>query len=188
MKKLRYVLAGVLVLAGLICLFPRSIVKAGDASNTRVTGGLTTHQTEARATEVNQDSLLKSQPLPSALSFSTERDNLINKLKFESKKGSVGYVALIGPMGQLVAYYTIQGKVSSLNSYLTTTEQVVGGHNDQSDGLVTVDSPDLDGSYGVNPEGIFFFTTSNRYVEWSGNYLFSDQPMSYVTAPILLAK
>ena len=35
---------------------------------------------------------------------------------------------------------------------------------------------DVDGSYGENDTGIFFFTTDGKYVEWTGTYLYSDIP------------
>ena len=189
---IKFGLIGILVVVGLFCLFPRAwapVAHAGDSSSndTGVANSASSHTLEATATEQNQQSLNKAMPLPSALSYSMERQNLIDKLKFEAKQGAVGYVALIGPMGQLIAYYTINGKVSSLNSYLTTTTQYQCQSWGSTGGDCPVlDSPDLDGSYGVNPEGVFFFTTSGKYVEWSGNYLFSDQPMSYVTTPVLV--
>jgi hypothetical protein len=187
-KIITYSLIAILFIAGAICLYPRG-AKAGDPSTSSDTGvsGQTTHDQESAKTEANQESLLKSQPLPNPLTYSLERQNLIDKLKFEAKQGEVGYVALIGPMGQLVAYYAINGKVSSLNSYLTTTQQTEWMYSGNSGiASATVDSPDMDGSYGVNPPGIFFFTTSGNYIEWSGNYLYSDQPLSYTTAPVLV--
>ena len=38
--------------------------------------------------------------------------------------------------------------------------------------------PDVDGSYGENDNGIFFFTTDGKYVEWGGTYFYSDIPVS----------
>ncbi len=178
-----------IVIVGLISLFPRS-VWAGDASNntdTGVTAVQSTHNRESAVTEANQQSLMKGQPLPPPLTWSLERQNLLAKLKFEAKQGTVGYVALVGPQGQLVAYYTVQGKVSSMNSLLTTPQQIQwSGDGYHALAGVTVDSPDLDGSYGPNEPGIFFITTAGQYIEWSGNYLYSDQPMSYTSQPLLV--
>lgn len=181
-KYIRYSIAVVVVLVGVICLFPRGVVKAGDATDNQASVS-TTEQTQQQD---NQSSLDKSQPLPSPETYSLERQNLLDRAKFEAKQGTTGYVALIGPMGQLVAYYTIQGKVTSLNSYLTGAQQMKCNEEGADPSCVTVDSPDFDGSYGMNPEGVFFFTTSGQYVEWSGNYLYSDQPMNYVTPPVLV--
>ena len=35
---------------------------------------------------------------------------------------------------------------------------------------------DVDGSYGENDSGIFFFTPDGKYIEWTGTYLYSDIP------------
>ena len=197
-NKLTKVFAGFLVafvaIVGMVGLYP-NFAHAGnpsvDTSDTGVPAQNSTHNVESRATEANQSSLESAMPLPSPFSYSMERDNLLKKATFESQKGVIGYVALIGPLGQLVAYYTIQGKVSSLNSLLTTPQQVQCPNADTASNwtpdapCVTVDSPDLDCSYGPNPTGIFFFTTSGQYVEWSGMYLYSNEPISYTTQPLL---
>lgn len=193
-KIISWTLALALLFFGGVTLFPRSlfpVAQAGDptsSSDTGVSASQSSHDIESAATEANEESLLKSQPVPSPLSYSLERQNLIAKLGFEAKQGTVGYVALIGPMGQLVAYYAVNGKVSSLNSLLTTGQQIQWQYGYNSDDVagVTVDSPDLDGSYGSNPQGIFFFTTAGQYIEWSGDYLYSDQPMSYTSQPLLV--
>lgn len=43
---------------------------------------------------------------------------------------------------------------------------------------------DVDGSYGENDSGIFFFTTDGKYIEWTGTYLYSDIPF-IVDNPVL---
>lgn len=189
MKTLRNGLIVFVCFVGFVSLYPH-ISRAGNPTNTDtgVSASKSSHDIESKATEINQQSLLSTQPIPSPLTYSLERQNLIDKLKIESQKGLVGYVALIGPMGQLVAYYTVRGKVSSLNSYLTTTEQINCPYGNLSNAAscVTLSSPDLDGSYGKNPSGIFFFTTSGQYIEWSGSYLYSNQPLNYTTAPVIV--
>ena len=52
--------------------------------------------------------------------------------------------------------------------------------------FVVVDSPQLDGSYGSNGDGIFFFTTEGAYVEWNGEYMVSDYPLKLSTQPELV--
>ena len=84
-----------------------------------------------------------------------------------------------------MAYYPVKGKVSSLNSYLSTPQQVIRWPEKSADKFV-VDSPDFDGTYGQNDDGIFFFTTSNAYVEWKGDYLWSDQPLQLTQQPELV--
>jgi len=186
MKK--YLLIIPVVLLSGAALWPH-FASAGNPTNsdTGVSTGDSTHSQEARITEKNQAGLLKSDP-PPQLTDSQERKNLIERLKRLNDANKVGYVYLLGPQGQLVAYYTIKGKVTSLNSYLTTSQQVACQSPDSSadKGCVVVDSPDLDGSYGKNPEGIFFFATNGAMVEWAGNYMYSDQPLNLTTKPILI--
>ena len=43
---------------------------------------------------------------------------------------------------------------------------------------------DVDGSYGENDAGIFFFTPDGKYIEWTGTYLYSDIPF-IVEDPVL---
>ena len=89
----------------------------------------------------------------------------------------LGYVVLFTDNGSVVGRFVVDGKVSSLNSFLTpdtTYPNSVG-----SDWL-----PDVDGSYGENDTGIFFFTPDGMYIEWTGDYLYSDIPFE-ISDPIV---
>src|SRR5271154_1930031 len=143
-------------------------------------------KTEMEQTETNQQRLAAAQP-PPQIQVSLERKNLIERLKRLNTENRIGYVYLLSKSGSVMAFYTISGKVSSLNSLLTTPEQiVVDCSGPQGCGRYNLPSPDFDGSYGKNPEGIFFFTTGGALVEWSGDYMYSDQPLHMTTQPILL--
>lgn len=128
-----------------------------------VNTGLST-KTEMEQTEANQQRLAAAQP-PPQIKVSLERKNLIQKLERLNSENRIGYVYLLSKSGSVMAFYTIKGKVSSLNSFLTTPEQVtlvcqsVAGGRQCSQPVLP--SPDFDGSYGKNPDGIFFFTTSD---------------------------
>lgn len=144
---------------------------------------------EAALTETNQARLLKTNP-PPTLDTSLERQNLIDRLELLNNQNKIFYVYLVS-YGKVMAEYTAQGKISSVNSKLTTQEQIIKspyGYGSQSRvnlGLV-VESPDLDGSYGTNGDAVFFFTTDGAYVEWSGEYFVSDFPLSLSTPPVLV--
>lgn len=126
--------------------------------------------------------LKHNQSTPTDIDYSLERYNLIrraywvngqrekaNTLICEIEK-PLGYIALFTDNGAVVGKFIVDGKVSSLNSYLTpdTTEYV----NSTSAKWLA----DVDGSYGENDNGIFFFTPDGKYVEWTGTYLYSDIP------------
>ena len=53
-----------------------------------------------------------------------------------------------------------------------------------SSSVYTVENPGIDGAYGQNVTGIFFFTTDGKYIEWTGDFLYSDIPFE-VDKPVL---
>ena len=132
-----------------------------------------------------------NQPTPTDISYSLERYNLIrraywvngqrekaNALPCEVEK-PLGYIVLMSG-NVVVGSFVVDGKVSSLNSYLTPdSESYSSGYTERIDWLA-----DVDGSYGSNDNGIFFFTPDGKYIEWTGTYLYSDIPFE-VDSPIL---
>lgn len=147
-------------------------------------------------TEVG-DKLAKNQPTPTDIDYSLERYNLIkraywvngmrdkaNSLASPIADMPLGYVVLFTESGDVVGQFTIDGKVTSLNSYLTPDSEyyeiVYGGNLTEENEWI----PDIDGSYGENDNGIFFFTTDGKYVEWTGTYIYSDIPFN-VEATVL---
>lgn len=157
---------------------------------------------EMRQNEATQQRLSAAVPAP-VVKTSIERKNLKRRIERINTENMVSYVYLLSQTGKVVAYYTINGKVSSLNSYLTAMERVAviskqtgeimpsGACRDArtfaSDSeVVTLEAPDLDGSYGKNIEGVFFFTTEGAYVEWNGQYIWSDQPLKIAQQPELI--
>ncbi len=132
--------------------------------------------------------LQERQPTPSDIDYSLERYNLIrraywvngqrekaNTLVCEVEK-PLGYIVLVTESGAVINKFVVDGKVSSLNSYLTPDSE----HYEQDmDRAMLEDNDwlaDVDGSYGENDNGIFFFTPDGKYVEWTGTYLYSDIP------------
>ena len=121
--------------------------------------------------------LQEQQPTPTDIDFSLERYNLIRRAYWvngqREKAAAVvcqvekplGYIILFTESGSVVGRFVVDGKVSSLNSFLTPDSTYV-----ESGRYL----PDVDGSYGENDCGIFFFTPDGKYVEWTGTYLYSD--------------
>ena len=89
----------------------------------------------------------------------------------------MGYVILITDNGAILGNFVVDGKVSSLNSFLTPDTTYPN-----STGAYWL--ADVDGSYGENDAGIFFFTPDGKYIEWTGTYLYSDIPFE-VEQPVL---
>ena len=146
----------------------------------------TTSGQEAKLTEENQNRLLTASP-PPKLDKSLERENLVRRLELLNDENKIFYIYLVS-YGKVMAEYVARGKVSSVNSKLTTQEQIVDdpyGRSYEVGGKV-VESPDLDGSYGTNGDAVFFFTTDGAYVEWAGEYMISDFPLQLTTPPMLI--
>ena len=144
------------------------------------------------------DKLTNNQPTPTDIDYSLERYNLIrraywvngqrekaNALVCEVEK-PLGYIALFLENGTCAGKFIVDGKVTSLNSFLTPDseyyEKNTGYRSGSTETTPSVYDysnkwiPDVDGSYGENDNGIFFFTPDGKYIEWTGTYLYSDIP------------
>ncbi len=128
--------------------------------------------------------LIAKRPYPQTkIVDSIERRNLTEKLLRFNDPNKIAYVSLLSDFGTVVATYTIQGKVSSNQSSLTSQVQCNGDGNRPNDPCFP--SPTDDGSYGENEAGIFFFTTGGVIVQWNGRYLLTDAPQQIVSAPVI---
>lgn len=144
-----------------------------------------------KAKEVANE-LQSNQSTPTDIDYSLERYNLIrraywvnghrekaNALLCEIEK-PLGYIVLFTDNGAVVGSFIVDGKVSSLNSFLTP--DTTSPNSTNSKWLA-----DVDGSYGKNDNGIFFFTPDGKYVEWTGIYLYSDIPFE-IDEPVITVK
>ena len=143
-------------------------------------------------TQIATNNILANQPTPTDLDFSLERFNLIRRAYWvngQHEKANavpcnvdrpIGYIVLLAG-NTLLASYTVDGKVSSLNSYLSADSERYATSS-YADWLA-----DVDGSYGENVDGIFWFTADGHYMEWNGQYLYSDIPF-HVENPVIELK
>ena len=140
---------------------------------------------EQATTEAQQTLHLKVTP-PPKLNDSQERRNLSKRLTRFNTDNKVSYIYLIS-YGNIMSFHTVKGKVSSVNSLLTTPDQIKKlRHAGATYSTVVVASPDLDGSYGENGSAIFFFTTDDTYVEWNDKYMLCDKPLKLSTPPVMV--
>ena len=120
--------------------------------------------------------------------YPLEREQLNRRNQTWSDPNKISYIYLIS-YGKIMAQYTLKGKVSSVDSRLTCTDQLVDDGDGKYEGrsnIHTVSSPALDGSYGTNGGGIFFFTTDGVYVEWNDSYMLCDAPLTLSQPPELV--
>jgi len=113
---------------------------------------------------------------------SLECKNLKERERRNSKPNAIGYVYLYNWDGTVKGYFTIKGKVSSTQSQMGPTDDVIYyDRGSYGNSATTVEAPGDDGSYGPNEEGIFFFTTEGIMVTYSGEYVLSDGPLRLST-------
>lgn len=155
---------------------------------------------DVKATIAAADVLQENQPTPIDIDYSLERYNLTRRAYWVNGQRDkartfpcpladipLGYVVLFTESGGVVGRFVVEGKVTSLNSYLTPDSEVYEMGEYMSDGVAHSDNKwlaDIDGSYGENDNGIFFFTPDGKYLEWTGIYLYSDIPFE-VNDPVL---
>jgi dipeptidyl aminopeptidase/acylaminoacyl peptidase len=153
-------------------------------------------KSDIRNTINSANTIQYNQPTPTDLEYSLERYNLIrraywvngqrekaNALPCEIEK-PLGYIVLFSG-NVVVGNFVVDGKVSSLNSYLTPDSKYYEADMNVSSVNNNDWLADVDGSYGSNDNGIFFFTPDGKYIEWTGTYLYSDIPFE-VDSPILI--
>ena len=153
-------------------------------------------EADAVNTQKAADKLQHNQPTPTDIEYSLERYNLTRRAYWvngQREKANtlpcpvekpLGYVILLTEGGSIVGKFTVDGKVSSLNSFLTPNSEYYELVTGSSATYENKWLADVDGSYGENDNGIFFFTPDGKYVEWSGIYLYSDIPFE-VSAPVV---
>ena len=177
MKKKSVILVITLALVS-VFLAGCSGIKATTVSGTK---------SDTSATKQIADSLASRQPTPTDIEYSLERYNLIRRAYWvngQREKANTVICPVEKPLGYIVLFagntvvnsFIVDGKVSSLNSYLSPDSEyyecIYGGNYEKYNRWLA----DVDGSYGENDNGIFFFTPNGNYIEWTGEYLYSDIP------------
>ena len=143
-------------------------------------------------TKAVTDTLTSAQQTPTDINYSLERYNLTRRAYWvngQREKANTLVCAVEKPLGYIVLFagntvvgrFVVDGKVSSLNSFLSP-DYVETYYPDGA--TITTELADVDGSYGENDTGIFFFTPDGKYVEWTGEYLYSDIPFE-IDSPIV---
>lgn len=180
MKKLLWIFVALVLLAG--CNTPPKTNNSGAS-----------HRLEEGITEQNQDKLNAArnmQTFTDQIHDSTEMINLQKRILLFNDPNRISYVCEILPVGIVLACYTIRGKATFVSSALSTQQQIVkdpycnNGTGYGSCGVV-VESPQLDGSYGSNGDGMFWFDSNGAYHEWNGLYELSTVPFVINAKPML---
>ena len=125
--------------------------------------------------------LAEKQPTPTDIEYSLSRYNLIRRVYYQAgeleKAANLecpvskpkGYVYLFVEGVGCVRRDTVDGIVTSMQSYLTPDSECYA-----TSGYAAW-LADVDGTYGENTEGIFWFDQDGDYHEWSGLYEYSTK-------------
>lgn len=183
MKKIVSIILTIALVSTMVfCLCGCDIEESGSRQNINDTKAVTNELTAAQKT-------------PTDIDYSLERYNLIRRAYWvngQREKANTLVCQVSKPLGYIVLFsgnavvgrFVVDGKVSSLNSYLSP--DYVETYYSQG-GVINTELADVDGSYGENDNGIFFFTPDGKYVEWTGEYLYSDIPFE-VDTPVVTYK
>ncbi len=138
--------------------------------------------------------IVENQPVPTDIEYSLERYNVIKRAYWVNGQREkamslpcaanrpLGYIVLFTDSGAVAGSFVVDGKVSSLNSYLFPAYEQEYYYANGA--VIEREVAGIDGTYGENVSGIFFFTTDGDYVEWTGKFLYTDIPVE-VDAPVL---
>lgn len=111
-----------------------------------------------------------------------EQKNIQRRLKLTGQPGLIGYVVLLNDMGKPVMYTTVKGKLTSGGKRLTQPQKDVY----TASGHMVMDAPSDEGTWGSSSPYIYFWDTNDRYHQWSGQYLYSDQPIRLNEEPLVI--
>lgn len=149
---------------------------------------------QIQAAQAAAGGIVENQPVPTDIEYSLERYNVIKRAYWVNGQREkamslpcavnrpLGYIVLFTDGGAVAGRFVVDGKVSSLNSYLFPAYE-----QERWDGYSLIyerEVAGIDGTYGENVSGIFFFTTDGDYVEWNGKFMYTDIPIE-VDAPVL---
>ena len=126
------------------------------------------------------ENLQEKQPTPTDIEYSLQRYNLIRRAYWvngQREKAMALPCEIEKPLGYIyfflegvgcITRHTVDGQITSLQTYLTP---------DTTTFLNSSDAKwlaDVDGTYGENQPGIFFFDETGHYHEWNGLYYYAD--------------
>lgn len=114
-----------------------------------------------------------------------EIDNIKHRLELTADPGKLGFILLLNQAGQPILYEGVKGKVTSGGKRLTAPDRASSGWGGGNNTVVR-SSPSDEGTWGHSGEYIFYWNTNGVYRQWSGDYLYSDQPIRLTVQPLVV--
>lgn len=142
-----------------------------------------THEQAAQSNEESVRNIVENKRFP-VLQDSLDWDNVAQRAEFLNQRGRIGWIYIFGANAVLIAEEPVLNKLTSLNTYITPMEEIKGTRSSP----ITVEAPDLDGTYGYNADGVFWFDPDGVYNELfltSPIVIYSSERKQYDTPPLL---
>ncbi len=138
---------------------------------------------KAKATQAQ-----KAQQAADSISFTenAEIDNIKKRLQLTSQPGLLGYVGLVNRVGQVALYTPVKGKITSGGKRLTKPVQRHAIDRGQHNGSQLGPAPSDEGTWGSSNPYVYFWTPSDRYIQTSMEYVYSDQPFRLTEKPLMV--
>lgn len=129
----------------------------------------------------------KAQVAANSLRFdeNAEIDNIKRRLELTSNPGMLGFIMLLNQAGQPILYEGVKGKVTSGAKRLTEPDRASAGWGGGNNTIVRASQSD-EGTWGSSADYIFYWNTDGVYRQWSGAYLYSDQPIRLRVEPLVV--
>ena len=130
----------------------------------------------------------KAAEVANSISFAENAEiaNIKRRLELTSSPGKLGFIVLLNEAGQPIWYGSVKGKVTSGSKRLTAPEQLWEVDKGEWGGSELGPAPSDEGTWGSSSPYIYFWTMSGQYMQWSGDYLYSDQPLRLSIEPLVL--
>lgn len=114
-----------------------------------------------------------------------EIDNVKKRLQLTADPGKLGFIVLLNQAGQPILYEGVKGKVTSGGKRLTEPDRASaawgGGQN-----TVVRNAPSDEGTWGHSGDYVFYWNVDGVYRQWSGGYLYTDQPIRLRIEPLVV--
>lgn len=114
-----------------------------------------------------------------------EIDNIKHRLQLTGDPGKLGFVLLMNEAGQPILYEGVKGKITSGGKRLTPPDRSGSWGSGQNN--VVRAAPSDEGTWGHSSDYIFYWNTDGVYRQWSGKYLYSDQPIRLRVEPLVVS-
>ena len=143
---------------------------------------------EAQQNTARDDQQRRAREAANSLRFNdnAEIENIRRRLEITGNPNQLGYIVLMNAAGQPIMYEGVMGKVTSGGKRLTEPDRVVYYSNANGQAWVNRAAPSDEGTFGSSTPYIFYWNSDGVYRQWSGDYLYSTQPMRLQTQPLVI--